>query len=206
MTWPKRGCGGVNMDSEILPEEKLLNLIRNEKQNGVGQDFKTQRNTESHVEKKKRASLLLAINRLLLLSVLLLLGYFGHDFFIKEEKISDDLVDIGIESKVMPSEPAVFFYEPKPFLDYEELFQKRDIFEQPQETVEVEPVRVDLLKNFRLVGIVLGETSEAIVEEIQNKRTLFVREGDYIDEMKVLSIKEGRVILTYQEEELELVQ
>ncbi|MCH7505283.1 hypothetical protein IID04_06600, partial [PVC group bacterium] len=55
-----------------------------------------------------------------------------------------------------------------------------------------------------LVGILLDEKPQAIVQDRRTKSTYYVHEGDRVDEVVVESIQEGSVKFSYQGETFEL--
>lgn len=54
----------------------------------------------------------------------------------------------------------------------------------------------ELVKDYRLKGIVLGGESEAIVEDARTQKILFVKPGSRLGDLAVKEIKEGFVILS----------
>ncbi len=59
----------------------------------------------------------------------------------------------------------------------------------------------ELSKDYRLQGVMLSGEPEAIVQDTKSNRTVFVRAGDSLGDLKVKSIQEGRMILEYLGEE-----
>lgn len=111
----------------------------------------------------------------------------------------------------------------KPAEYYLDRVKERDVFvkyveEAPQENEphaeeEVEPEETSQLikektKNFVLVGIAWGENIETMIEDITEGKAYFLKEGDVIGKTEVFikKIYKDRVILGYQNEELEFIQ
>jgi hypothetical protein len=89
--------------------------------------------------------------------------------------------------------------------DYKKIVDTKAVFALPASrtgrpaTSEALGAR-DILKEFKLVGIMPGNPPQAIIEDIQNKQTLFLKEGEMIDSIQVRQILTGRVMLGYNEE------
>lgn len=62
-----------------------------------------------------------------------------------------------------------------------------------------------MLDDLVLLGIYLDEKPQAIVEDLKDKKTYFLYEGDFIRGMLVEKILKGKIILRYQNQSLELV-
>jgi hypothetical protein len=62
----------------------------------------------------------------------------------------------------------------------------------------------DIKKNFALLGIITGDSNQAIIEDKTIKKTFFLYKGDTIGDMKVEDIKNNMVILDCQGEKIQL--
>ena len=60
--------------------------------------------------------------------------------------------------------------------------------------------------NLRLVGILLGENAQAVVEDIQERQTHFLHAGDEFRDARVIAIEKDRLRLTWHGQEIVLVQ
>ena len=60
------------------------------------------------------------------------------------------------------------------------------------------------IKRLKLVGVVLDQEPQAIVENRRTRQTLFLRRGDRVEGAVVKEILEGKVILTYAGQSVEL--
>jgi hypothetical protein len=103
----------------------------------------------------------------------------------------------------VPDKPAASFE------DYQKLINTKSIFAPPAvetgKAVTPEgPGLNDLIKDLRLVGVVPGDTPQAIVEDKKNNQTLFLKEGDMINDIEIKSISGGRVVLTRNDETVTL--
>ncbi|MFH1782737.1 MAG: hypothetical protein ABH848_03875 [Candidatus Omnitrophota bacterium] len=79
------------------------------------------------------------------------------------------------------------------------------------EDIEIEvPVRKNkvpkesLIKNMELLGIITGDTDQAIIQDKESKETFFLNKGDNFRDLKVFDIKKNTLILDYDGEKIEL--
>ncbi len=97
--------------------------------------------------------------------------------------------------------------EVKPFEFYLQGIKGRQIFSSPivQET-ERPPsnVNIDLIKDMTLVGVISGENLQAVVEDRKTHKTYYVTKGQFIGQFQVEDIEEGKIILNYNGQRLEL--
>lgn len=192
------------MGPEFLPEERLLNLIKSGKREESIQIANKKKKSSNEEQKKTKISFLILINYFFIISAIMLFSYFAYELSIAKRDFPGDLVQI--QPRARSKQDEGFIQSHKPFSDYEIQFSRRDLFEQPQDSIAEDPGEINFIKHLRLVGIVLGETSEAIVEDTQAKTTLFLREGDRVGEIEVIHIQQGKIIFSYQQETLELSQ
>ncbi len=95
------------------------------------------------------------------------------------------------------------------FEDYQKLLDKKTIFAPPikndikQKDTAALGLR-DLVKDLSLVGIMPGDYPQVIIEDKKNAQTLFLREGEMIDTMRVKEIQSGRVVLENDDETITL--
>ena len=59
----------------------------------------------------------------------------------------------------------------------------------------------DLIKDYRLKGVVILSDPEAIIEDARTKKTTFLKTGQKLGDLTVKEIREGKVVLTYYGEE-----
>lgn len=62
----------------------------------------------------------------------------------------------------------------------------------------------EIMQNFTLIGIKMGENPQAIIEDKKAKKTYFLKRGDYLGEIEIGDIQKGKVILEYQGESFDL--
>jgi len=62
----------------------------------------------------------------------------------------------------------------------------------------------ELLKDINLMGIISGDTPQAIIEDKKAQKTFYVSEGEFIGQFQVEDIQDGKVTLTYQGQRFDL--
>ncbi len=211
------------MEKEYSPEENLLRHIRQRKTGrpDPGGDAKgpdENGGVEPSREEAASRNWFRMINRLLAAVILALMIYGAAEIlFVKEGRIPQT-DDLGEESPAGPivgdSQPGARAYD-----YYAEVIQGKDIFrplveeeeerpavhEEPREDRRAAPLDPEALtRDLKLVGVVLDETSEAIIEDNKTRETHFLKEGEMINGVRVEKILEGRVILRTGGETIEL--
>ena len=81
--------------------------------------------------------------------------------------------------------------------------QIKDLFE-PVSLAEG-AVSVDAISKFRVVGIILDRDPQAVLQDRQQNRSVFVHKGDHVASFVVKDIREGKVVLSYQNHDWELM-
>lgn len=97
----------------------------------------------------------------------------------------------------------------KPFEDYQQRLQTRDLFQAPWEKSapgagERESSAAQINRQLKLVGILLDQNPQAIIEDAESRQTFFVSAGERVGEARVEEIRADRVILIFHEERVEL--
>jgi hypothetical protein len=128
--------------------------------------------------------------------------YISYVFFIQQQ--------IELDSRLPPHGGGSRGNEiSKPYEYYMEQFKRRDIFGLiPPETTDQDIARItsSFAQNLKIVGIILGHPSEAIIEDALTKQTYFLNPGDLFKEAKTQSILEGRVLFQYKGKIIQIVQ
>ena len=63
---------------------------------------------------------------------------------------------------------------------------------------------VDLLKDITLVGIITGANPQAVIEDKKSLKNYYVTKGQFIGQMQVEDIQEGKIIINYKGQKYEL--
>ena len=103
--------------------------------------------------------------------------------------------------------------QPEPFTEYTGLFESRSLFEDPLKE-EPEPTApppamvpqaaLTFPEHLKIVGIVIGEPSEVIVEDTVQQTTLFLKPGDEQGDIRVKSIEQNMVIFNYLGQDIQV--
>lgn len=91
---------------------------------------------------------------------------------------------------------------------YLEKVSQRDIFNMEEKKTSapttLSEAAQEAVKNLRLVGVSWSENPDAMIEDTRAMRTFFVKTGQVLGDFKVKAIFKDRVILLYNNEEVEL--
>jgi hypothetical protein len=68
----------------------------------------------------------------------------------------------------------------------------------------VSAANIDIMKDITLVGIISGDNPQAIIEDKKVKKTYYLGKGQFIGEMQIEDIQEGKVIINYAGQKYEL--
>jgi hypothetical protein len=104
----------------------------------------------------------------------------------------------------MPDESA-----PESFVDYEKLIKEKNIFtsaqpEKGKAAIQQGETLRAMTKDLKLVGIMPGDEPQAIIEDKKSSQTLFLKEGEMINDVEVKKIMTGKVVLGYGDEQITL--
>jgi type II secretory pathway component PulC len=152
------------------------------------------------------------INRMLLVALLVLSGYFA--FFLTQSILKIGKAD-EFRPKIRPEHAAALpeVTGLKNLSHYLEKAIARDIFrpaseqivEKPQE--ETKPASSQARQatgHLVLVGIAWSANPDAMIEDTKAQKTFFVKKGNRIGDIKVEAVLRDKVILSYEGEEVEL--
>lgn len=158
------------------------------------------------------------INVVLLVSALAMMVYVGVNV-VSYQQSSQKKIDFSLEGTLNSSvKTASLFQEALPILSNDYLdaiirkIEGRDLFKpfdsQKKGSSAGGPGRqMDLVKNFRLVGVSLADNpkdSYAMIEDTNAKVTYFLKQDETIQGLKVADIQSDRVVFSYQDQQVEL--
>jgi len=199
------------MTKDGLPEEKLLKIIRRKTKSTPQKDNK--KSDSVQVDGKGTLDMLFGmLKHVMIFVVLALAGYLFYTFISSQEsEVSKEDLSVSKVTEKPIENFEIKRKKPKLYEHYAKEIERRDIFSRPEKKEEIKepeakPQPVDLSKSLRLVGIVLGDVPEVIIEEIKTKKIFFMHEGDKILEAGIYSIQEGKVVLDYSGSKVELLQ
>jgi len=197
------------------PEDRLLRLIRGEKKEQTGSrelvKFSVRSDRLKQILSVLKTEPVVSINRILPVIIFMLLIYTAYVW-----------IRPGISEEILIPSPRVFSLKSidkkqqinlksqnlKPPLFYSSMVKKRNLFKQlTANPVILSGVGIDirkLVKDLNLVGIVLDESPQAIIENRKTKSVFYLNEGGAIGELKVSKISESSVTLSYGLETIDL--
>ncbi len=201
------------MPEEISPEAKLLKLIRKKGDSLNKEPFiHKEANLSANVTGNALAdgNTFGILRQVLKVMAVILSAYIAYEFFLAiNTKGGAGNLPVAVHEEIKadktPLSPA------KPYTYYAQKIKTKDIFESPvyKSSGEGRPLASapELTKKFKLVGIVLDNNNpEAIIEDLETKKTIFLHQGEGINDAVVSEIREGKVILLYQGQNIEITQ
>lgn len=214
------------MSDNISPEEKLLKLIKGGKKTpsknipaGPSLDKNTPLDLPKNKGNAKSPSFILGIRKyltnifihnIILLSLsfaglYLLISLLYPLIFLKKIKMPAITQTAARQGRKAGSQTAEGAARSADF--YMAAAKGRTIFKRPEQERQSEASSItatDLFNDISLVGIITGQTPQAIIEDKKNQKTLYVTEGQFINEYQVKQILEGKIILNYENKNFEL--
>lgn len=192
------------MKDNISPEEKLLRLIKQDK---TSTPLNLPKKTAAYSFPQKYL-IPLSIQKLIIAlfavsCVYLIISFIYPWVGFKKIKLPD-IPPEKVEMEGPESEPKE---EPKPYEFYLQGLSQRQIFSNPtaQEGAGPSPLAsADLIKDLNLVGIISGVNPQAVIEDKKTQKTYYLRKGQFIGELQIEDIQEGKIIVTYNGQKYEL--
>lgn len=210
------------MQRGISPEEKLLKLIRRKSPRSLKKAGAVRQNQivgdviQNIIEQSKGGNnLFKLLNSFFIFISGISLIFIIYNFFYERKN-----PDVFLNGKTSNFKEAISndmaLVPQKVFSYYEEQIQERDLFQPVEHNVDSPEITntkgdasakiASFKKKFRLVGVILDAVPEAVVEELPTHKTRFLCKGDRLKEAIVEEILEGKIILSYQGEKVELLQ
>ena len=62
----------------------------------------------------------------------------------------------------------------------------------------------DLVKQLNLVGIIAGENPQAVIEDKNTQKTYYLNKGQFLGEIQLEDILEGKIIINHKGQRFEL--
>ena len=158
---------------------------------------------------REAVSLLKIIERVLTAAIVALAVYavysFQNDKFERFDHISD-----GKKGPAMALNEGMAQENPglKAFDYYAAFLKKRNIFDYGSAdtsagTTPAAPAG-QLPEHLKVVGIILADKPEVVIEDTQSKQTYFVQEGQKTGDLEIERIKGNSVVLLYQGQTIEV--
>jgi len=205
------------MDRHPTPEERLLNLIRRKDGKQKAALEKDREITKpavvanplrlpelpvlEFISFKNFKSILVVIIIIIVLYILTELMPLKAD----ENKLARTVSRNQAENQILMIRPAAV----RPYSYYSGQFDQRDIFESNPSVGIAKPATANanlpqLTKGLKLVGVILDNNPQAIIENSAENKTYFLHKGEVINDLKLEAITESKAILSYGSEKLEL--
>lgn len=151
------------------------------------------------------------LNLVLIILLIGLLLYF-IPLFLKNSKSPVKNLEEKLKNQEKASVEKADEPNRPPFDYFSEQAGARNIFspvlkEEPQaQTPQEEGLKLEDLKGqLNLLGVVSGDTPQAIIEDKRTQKTYFLNKGSTFDDIEVGDILENKVILIYKGKQFELV-
>jgi len=215
------------MEKELTPEEKLLRLIKSSKKSEDKPRAASPQKEKAHPAqpaKKKfvkargvtKVGPLTLINRILL-GICSIVFIATVTIFVV--RFNTPAVS-GTAGAVQPAASAetgqekeleavgISSSEIRQLSYYADQVKQRKLFKQmavkkPKPKKKTPKIKIgDLSKTLKLMGIIPGNPTQAIIEDSKTKNSSFVSEGDTIGDLTVEKIENGRVKLIYEEQSI----
>ena len=210
----------LSVMNNFHPEDRLLRLIRGEKREQTG--FVETVKLSVRLNQLKQAlstfkiESVMSINQILPVIISILLIYTAYiwirpvtseEMLIPSSRVVNSrgvsLKSIDKKQQINPKSRNL-----KPSSFYSSMAKKRNLFKQlAANPVILQEVRIgigQLVKDLKLIGIVLDERTQAIIENRKTKSVLYLNEGSAVGELKVSKISESSVTLSYGTETIDL--
>lgn len=204
----------------MTSEEKLLNLIRKKTPEKKAEGGSKPAPDLFGLERRSKAwqrdffKIFQVGSRILMAFCLVLAVYIVMNlvFYAKDKKPL--VTEIILENDENFSGQEAFTPQMKGFNEYDEL-SKKNVFAlegktgpgadpaAPEEAVT--SVVDDFTQSYKLVGIILDQYPQAVIEDAKNDRTLFLSKGEEIGGAILEKIEEGRVIFLRNGQRVELI-
>lgn len=217
------------MAKDFSPEEKLLRLIRSKSpkqahpegavsQGQAGGDVHKSVSIpvarKPHKDISIRPAQVLRLENLNLALILLLAGLliFSVPFFLRKQKNTLEALEEKIKLQQGLSKGKAQDLQRPPFDYFSSEVGTRNIF-QPilqeeaagQTPVAEGPKLEDVKSQLSLLGIIGGDKPQAIIEDKKAQKTYFVNKGETFSDIEVKDILENKVVLSYKNQQFELV-
>ena len=136
---------------------------------------------------KKELKVFTKITIVLITLIVLILIIFMADIFTSSHDIPE--LKINIPKNIVETLPVK-----------NEVDEEKEVVTERTYSVSKE----DVLKRFRLLGVITGDNVQVIIEDVESKETLFLNKGDSFKGFTIFEIKDSGVIVDYNGQKIEL--
>jgi len=206
------------------PEDRLLRLIKGKYKTDKGKNapppqVSKKPKQDTPVTRMKdlflkvgflKPSFLRAINKGFIVILVILLGYiFYLLIFPADNNLEQLLEEQGIQTRYPKERSGGDISQPvsTEYTKYAKEISGRKLFSNSfvKERSNAQPAGPDISQKFSLVGIIAGDAPQAIIEDLETKKTYYLYSGQSFGEATVEDIGEGKVILLYKGKQIILV-
>jgi len=196
------------MTDHSSPEERLLRLIRGRPKKPKEASSPPKAKEYIATGSRKTPDFYKIGIVLSILVIVTSVGYTIFESMLPQPNLEIRHLSESVSSDEIDKEP-IETLSPKPYSYYSEYIDSRDIFQADFLSKKASDGSLDTslegkLSDLTLVGIVLDEIPQAVFEHEEEKKTYFLKEGESIGDVKVEEILEGRVTVSFEDEEFEL--
>ena len=198
--------GVPSMHEHSTPEERLLKLIRKGPRPSALAGAKKKDSLWGTASKDSDQNFFKPLERFLVIVIALFFLYIVYIFFFTGQ---DPRAVLTQAEKSFQKEEfeKIVVAEVRPSAYYTLPVQQRNIFGNSSSVPVIAAASVpELTRNLKLVGIILGKTPEAVIEDTEGKQTFFLKKGESFKNAIVEEIQEKKVILLVGGQRIELAQ
>jgi hypothetical protein len=185
-------------------EQKLLKILESS-----GQIPKTAAPRKGRPPMKMQFSVKM-LNGLLILGIIACVVVLGLEFQSGSALVSRQM-SFSPDASVPPRSLDITMSKPKDIAYYARKISERNIFKPYEKevldktNVPVKPTLAKKLSKYKLVGVAwldLPESASVMFEDTATGTTLFLREGEKLDDVTIKAIYTDRAVLGYENEEI----
>jgi|GEM_PF-3327585 len=156
------------------------------------------------------SSILKSLEYSLWIVIVISLTYVGHFYFTQMKSLD---VHIPTQKRVLPLEKIapldISTSSLKPYNFYEKQINNRDIFsnslsQNSASTSEPQVPLGQLPGNFKIVGIVLGNQPQIVIEDAQAHQTYFIDKGTPQVGIQIDRVENDKMILIYKDQPISI--
>lgn len=186
-----------------LPEERLLNLIKRKTAKPPAKNMFMRAPAQ-------KADFLKSLNRYLAVSLGILVCFFIYIVLAPQNHKSDKIPEQGKAAPSIDKNAVINTAAASPKADdyskYSAIINQKQLFGYSDSAVSQDAIQSqNAADNFNLVGIIPGDTPQAIVEDRTAGKTYYLSKGASINGAVVREISNSKVVLDYNGDTISLV-
>jgi len=202
-------------NTSLSPEEKLLRLIKGDKikKDALHRNDKAAHENSyeinhlrSNIGKQYKHLTLGAIENIIIATLMISLGYLAASYLypifgskeIKIEVLALDNPSLEKPQNVQDNKPLEWYLEA---VKQRPIFKSASLGAGQQMSLAVTS---DINKDFVLVGIITGQSPQAIIEDRKAGKTYYIAKGQFLGQYLLEDILDGKIILKINGQSFEL--